>query len=315
MSEHVAIGPNGGTLVGFLCGVGALAVLQDACGERSPRMSWRFQEVGWRPVFELDGRSTADELVAMIDDTLGSRSPDPAFDSLDELPTTPDDLRRFVSEAAERSSPSDRRGVDFASAYACEAFRRKNGTVETTQLRAVGTGRQRFMPFARQIAAGTTREHIHAALFDRWKYSDDKLPSLRWDAADDRRYALRADDPSNKVKQSDSTSPILTVPGANRLGLEALPSLPVMPGERRLNTTGFKRVGRSSAFRWALWTPPLSLDVTRSLVANQDVADATSISSKLERLGICALYESRRIRNGDYWNFSPAVAVAALSVA
>lgn len=313
MSEHVAIGPSGGTLLGFLCGIGALAALDDGCGERSPRMLWRFRGVGWRPVFRIDGQSTDAELVDVIESTLRSRSPDPAFESLHDLPIDPDDFRRFASAAAECSNLGHRRAADFAAAYGCEAFHR-DGKAETTHLRVVGTGQQRFMASARRLAEGTEREHIDDALFRLWEYQDAELPSMRWDAADDRRYAFRADDPRKKPKRSKSTSPILTVPGANRLALEALALLPVMPGERRLETTGFRRIGRNSAFRWPLWSAPASLDVVRSLVANRGVMTATSISPELEQRGICAVYESRRLRNGRYWNFSPSVAVAALSI-
>jgi hypothetical protein len=65
-------------------------------------------------------------------------------------------------------------------------------------------------------------------------------PSLRWDSVDYRRNTLRAFDPPDPA-----TAPILTVRGANRLAVEALPWRPTFLREGGdVATLSFLRRGR-----------------------------------------------------------------------
>src|SRR5690606_35990470 len=87
--------------------------------------------------------------------------------------------------------------------------------------------------------------------------------NLRWDPIDDRRYALRWENPS--------ADPSKTMRGANRLAIEALPLLPTMPINSRLGTTGFQGSGtRDTFFTWPIWSVPLNMPVVASLLSGTD---------------------------------------------
>jgi hypothetical protein len=139
------------------------------------------------------------------------------------------------------------------------------------------------------------------ALFEPWSYSDPR-PSLRWDPVDDRRYALRAFDPTNA-----SASPIMTVRGANRLAIEALPWLPTFPYNGDARTRGFTRRKREVDFTWPIWSCWLGPETVRSLLTLDELYKKRPTRDSLEARGIVEVYRSRRV-GGYYRNFSPAVA-------
>jgi hypothetical protein len=161
-----------------------------------------------------------------------------------------------------------------------------------------GAGHQHFLGFMQQLAHATDLGNLREALFNVWRYRDDK-PSLRWDPNDDRRYALRWDNPSG-----DS---IKTVRGANRLAIEALPLLPAVPVGKRAETTGFTQErGRGVLWTWPIWHPPLSLDVVRSLLALREIQRETPDRGLLSRMGISEVFRCQRITQGKYRNLTPA---------
>src|SRR5205823_3090954 len=127
-------------------------------------------------------------------------------------------------------------------------------------------------------------------------------PSLRWDPIDDRRYALRAFDPTNA-----SASPILTVRGANRLAVEALPWLPTFPCNGNARTRGFSRRKREIDFSWPIWNCWLKADTVRSLLGLAELYKDPLPRTSLEARRVVEVFRCRRI-GGYYRNFSPAVA-------
>jgi hypothetical protein len=260
-------------------------------------------------VFSLDGESSEAELVDHLLAALDTDDSEPEFPTLSTLPTPACEFANFVKRAALAARPTHRRCVDFAASLGCEAVTR-DGKVVATALQAAGAGRgrQRFFGVARQIVASTKREHLHRSLFQPWTYSDGR-PSMRWDPVDDRRYALRADDPS------DNTS-IRTERGANRLAIEALPCFPTMPSGRTLRTTGFleRRRGSEETFRWALWSPASSLDTVRALVAHEALYAERPAADRLELMGVTVLLECRRVRKEDgYVNFTPSRTLVSIA--
>ena len=82
------------------------------------------------------------------------------------------------------------------------------------------------------LSEHTSREDLRLALFAPWRYLDEK-PTMRWDPMDDRRYALRAGNPSK--------APLRTVRGANRLAIEALTFLPTVPHGQPFDNNRFCR--------------------------------------------------------------------------
>src|SRR5262245_39483829 len=124
----------------------------------------------------------------------------------------------------------------------------------------------------------TAAEVLHEALFQTWT-RQDPTPAFRWDPAEDRRYALRADNPSGEK--------ITTQHGANRLaalGLAVLTVTPTQRGKRvRLQVLGGTFERSEFVFRWPIWKEPTSLASIRTLLGHPDL---TTGLPELAHLGV-----------------------------
>ncbi len=165
-----------------------------------------------------------------------------------------------------------------------------------------GAGHQHFLKFFRELVARTDPEHLRRSLFQDWDYGDEgRGLNLRWDPADDRRYALRWDDPS--------TDPVRTMRGANRLAMEGLPLLPTMPTVRGLATTAFEGFrSRDTFFAFPVWSAPATVDIVRSILARGYWLKAAGPDTR-SAFGVVAMFQSQRITTGKFRNFTPARAV------
>jgi hypothetical protein len=146
----------------------------------------------------------------------------------------------------------------------------KDDKVRATPFCAMfGQGHQNFLERLDRVTKGvppkelqkvTTAEELNstdkldAALFRDWERTD-RTQSFRWDPVEDRRYALRFEDPSGDKG--------LTVHGANRLASLALPLLPAVPrrerGEVRLYAVATHWYQGSLTIRWPIWSQAASL--------------------------------------------------------
>lgn len=288
-TEHLCEGPDAGQLLGFLCSLGLLDAATRSLPDKSVRMGFRWHAVGWRPVLSVDAPLETDELVAVLHDWI-SRQVDVAEHNLlgDDLPCP---VEAFVELAHEAAGAPDRATADRLAAFG--VAHADDDRIEDTAFRTMsGAGHQHFIGFSRQIAATTTADQVRAALFSPWTY-EDPGPSMRFDPADDRRYALRADNPSN----ASSSAPIRTVRGANALAVEGLRLLPVVPTTRGVATTLVDSSVRPPVVRWPLWGGPLSRDAAAGLLAHPRPAGAP---------GIQAVFECRRLTVGKFRGFTPA---------
>jgi len=160
----------------------------------------------------------------------------------------------------------------------------------------------------RGIIEGTGQHHLEKALFERWRYDDAVAKqSLRWDPAEDSRYALQWRDPSGDPARKERG----TMLGANRLATEGLPLLVCAPEGETLRTTGFVgRGARDTYWTWPIWDKFISLDVCRSLLANRDLRKPTPAAiRRLKGMGVQAAFRSQRITTGKFRSFTPATAV------
>jgi len=296
-------GPEGGHLLGFLCTLGTLAVLDRSAPWVRPRLHW--SEAGvWRPVWTLDGAIDEEGLIDLLHQALREGSTGPEFTdlgpSLSKLDV--DRFRAFAAKAAETSTPARRRWADFAAAYGVAVGDR----FHETPLHMHNLGQLRFFKDVLELVQGTGRDHLRKALFEPWRY-DDPQPTMRWDPVDDRRYAYRADNPSDS-----KIAPIRTVRGANLLAIEALPSLPVVPQSRSSPAIGFRKQGSEWVVRWPIWTTPITLRVIESLLRHPDVAAAPESHQRLRRLGVAEVFQARRVEP-RYRSFTLAEALLGSS--
>lgn len=191
-------------------------------------------------------------------------------------------------------------GCAMMAAFGSDAITNDEGMIEDTAFRTMsGAGHQHFLVFMNELAKSTTRNHVREALLGPWRYRDPS-PIMRWDDADDRRYALRWDEPSK--------DPVRTVRGANRLAVAALPFFPTYPASGdTLATTSFKGGKSNNTFvTWPIWTGWLSLNAVKSALALRELQEAAPSHEKLSALGISAAFRSQRITLGKYRNFTPS---------
>ena len=303
-SEVVLRGLDGSNPLAFLAALGTLRTLATAWPDRAVRMAWRVETGAWRPVIEGEGLASdhaADELLDAVAGQLAKGVGSAAFSFTRDLKLMPAAFREFARAAREvalSGDPHSQTDAAFAAAFASEGCINKDGTVQDTAFRTMsGAGHQHFVGSMNELAGCTDREHLRRTLLAGWDYNDSK-PSLRFDPVDDRRYALRWGDPSGDA--------IRTMRGANRLAVEALPLLPTCPMGLRLATTGFNL---SRFWTWPIWEPWLSLDVTRTLLALEELQSAIPDRPSLLARGVQEVFRSERITVGKFRNFTPAEAV------
>jgi len=304
--ELLLSGLDGANPLGFLAALGTLRTVNRAASEYKPELFWCVEDGAWRPILQTAAELSPDILIAKLHDALKQMKDHDTWALGDNLNVAPAVFRSYAQKAACNAHPDGSIHAEFAAAFASEAVIEtmpgKDAVVSDTALRTMsGAGHQHFIGFMRQLVELTNADHIANALFSTWRY-DDQKPSLRWDPEDDRRYALRWNEPSG--------DPIKTVRGANRLAIEALPLLPVMPRMGKLETTDFATAGSSHTYwTWPIWNHAIGIDVVRSLLADKRLCKPAENSQSLSRIGVCTLFRSQRLTVGKYRNFTMGVPV------
>ncbi len=277
-------GIEGHNLLGFLAALGVLYELdQAASGE--VRLSWTRQRSTWSPVI-WSACGTADDLVKVLVKRLcGLPRPVPSVaEQFLDLKFTPAEFRELLE---------NNQDLALLAALATETATDEGQAQDTGFRTMAGAGHQHFLGFARYLIENVVPEDLTGALFEPWKYLDEGY-SLRWDPADYRPHALRGLDPSKDKLQ--------TVWWANRLAFSALPLFPSYPSSKGLRTAGFD-LSRNKMLVWPIWRDPITVDVLRSLIpfTRWLFEGGTGI---MER-GIQAIYQSERLTEGKYRNFTP----------
>ena len=302
---HVLWGLDGGNPLAFMAALGVLRTLNNGWPDQLIRLSWGLHGSQWRPNLHLESPGTEQQVADALHEMLstgwgipGMFLCDPISVDWKNLKVRPKDFAAIASEAARRASPEDRADADFYAAVGSDAFRSRDYMYYTALRLTSGAGHQDFLPFIRALVEKTEAGQLQSALFTQWRY-DDPAPSMRWDPSDDRRYALRAREPS--------TDPILTVRGANRLAVAALPCFGTAPKARRLETTGFvSGQGRRSPteFSWPVWSPPITMKTTESLLRHPEIIAAVPRSSILGPMGVVEVYRAKVVSQDRYKNFT-----------
>ena len=293
-------GLDGSNPLAFLAAAGTLRTADLAMPDAHWRMNWLTHSGAWVPAMHSDNTVSVKGLVDVLFHAL-RRKPTPEFEFARNLSVSSEVFRKVAEEAQCHASRQDHRYADFATAFGCETIVNSHDkkSIQDTALRTMsGAGHQHFLGTMKQLVGETEADHLHKSLFQAWDYYDEKL-GLRWDPEEDRRYALRWDNPSGDVTK--------TVRGANRLAIEALPLFPTAPGARRLMTTGFSRRGGAVLFTWPIWGVPLGLEVVRSLLALAELQAEEPDRPKLHSMGVIEVYRSERINVERYRNFTRAL--------
>lgn len=293
-------GLRGDALLGFLAAIGTLRAAVEAFASDNVRMAWQPHGTTWQPILRSPAGSV-DDLIAALDPLLKARHGHPAltFDADLKVPLLKFSAfsRAQVEEWLKGGNPW---GAEMAAAFGCGAIGNDDGNIEDTGFRTMsGAGHQHFLGFMNTLAKETSPAHLKEALFGPWRYADPS-PIMRWDAEDDRRYALRWDEPSK--------DPVRTVRGANRLAIEALPFFPVIPiSSRSATTSSFTgRRSHDTFVKWLVWSSWLGVDIVRSLLSHSALTLDEPDNGVLGAMGVLSVFRSQRITLGKYRNFTPA---------
>jgi hypothetical protein len=299
-------GLDGSNLLAFLAALGTLRALTLAEGGSGTRMRWDSNR-SWVPVIANSTAESEEDLLAILESAVaGEESISDAWKIGEDLTLGLEDFRNVLLKCMAVSSAGQRTNADFLTAFGSDGIgsRPKKDQMSDTEFRTMsGAGHQHFLGFMKELAAGTNVQHLKRTLFAQWDYGDGR-PSLRWDPADYRPHALRANDPSG--------DPIRTMRGANRLAVEALPLFPTAPESRQLRTLGFKDRDRETEVTWPIWNEALDLRTLESLLGLSDLQEDKIDGrrrSVLERRGINQVFRAKRFTDGKYRNFSPARAL------
>ena len=296
---------DGSNPLGFLTALGALRGITAASPGEDVRMSWVALDA-WRPALQIEGIApTEGDVLERLSFFMAERAGHAALSIGNNLNIKGSEFRRHSLRFASCASfsPSQRDAADFLASFGCDGIvDARSGTILDTAFRTMsGAGHQHFLKTMRDLSEGTDMEQVGKSLFRTWSRSDAKN-SLRWDPSDDRRYALRWKNPSK-----DGTN---TEWGANRLAFEALSLFPTMPGDAGINTTGFSgRGARSTRWTWPIWNCATNLDTVRSLLALRQLQDTPPDHEYLAAMGIVEVFQSYRITNGKYRNFTQAMSI------
>jgi len=306
MSDNHGIllrGLDGSNPLAFLAALGTMRTLTLALPGETVKMSWEQNSGAWRPRLWCSLATDCDKLIGAINDSLKLASGRASFAIGDNLNLPAKHfgtiLRQSVVDIACLNSAKGRTDADFLAAFGSDVLTDDDGIMQDTALRTMsGAGHQHFLKFFREIIAKTDASHLQRCLLTNWDYADEgRGMNLRWDPLDDRRYALRWNDPSS--------DPVTTMRGANRLAIEALPLLPCMPQTGRLVTTAFEgRGARETRMLWTVWSVPIDMSVVVSLLGQvRLLRDQPQLRP---HMGIAAMYASYRITTGKFRNFTPA---------
>ena len=295
---HLA-GLEGTNPLGFLAALGVQVAF--AREYEQPRLWWSDDIV---PRAIVDEEFTVDRIADRALETLrnwkDSRAANPkrtggaAMPKGDELKLLPDDIRAYLGQAAQ----GDGSGA-LATALVAEGSLDNNGVAKPSDLYFTA-GQQKFLDTARKILSAAAREDVVAGLSGPWRY-ESELPSLGWDVADDRVYALRADNPSPERK--------LTNPGPEALALLGSSLYPVFAGRDRTLTQGCSGSWKAGHYSWPLWHKPASPPAVKSLLAHAyDHPAALNRHDWYRSWGISCVLRSpiRRHDQGGYGTFGPS---------
>ena len=300
-SEHTFPALQASSLLGFMAALGTFRTLAGKTEYSASRMKWIPQGSSYCPVLQVPTEISSDTLLAELHADLRSVAGHRVFTFEKDLKVTQMVFRNLASDMTEAFLNGEGAfGCKMAAAYGCDGIINEEKMIEDTAFRTMsGAGHQHFLSFMNDLAKETTLDHLREAIYGPWQYRDPS-PVMRWDDEDDRRYALRWDEPSK--------DPVRTVRGANRLAIASLPLFATVPVPRAsLATTGFKGTKSNNTFvTWPIWKGWLSIDSVQSALALRELQEAQPPHAVLASRGISAIFRSQRITLGKYRNFTPA---------
>lgn len=308
---HRLVGLEPENLLAFLALLGLLRALDAARPEWRSRACWDTGVSPLRPLLVIACPQTKAAVAAATAEGVAALAKFHRF--------VRTDLNYPASEArALREAADDTRLAELLDALMSDGAARDDASIWPTPLCFLfGQGHQHFLSRLADIPAGRlpaklakTRNppdlnapsFIADTLFEPWMRRNP-TDGFRWDPAEDRRYALRADDPSG--------DPAGMQHGANRLAAVGLPALPGTVVRRRaeprfLNAATSYGPDGAILITWPIWTPPARLSGIRVLLAHPALSGDATEMRKLAPQGVAFAFRAQRISVGKFFNVTQA---------
>lgn len=300
MSRIRLEGLDGSSPLGFMAALGLLRLI--------PSVKLGFCEDGSFRAF-IDGFNRSEsELVTLIwDDVKAAESKTAPWRftytkaatkkqgprEVADLKPPPVDFKRFLATCVEAWLSGSDEAAGYAAAYGTDVAVDGNGNTKPTAFHFTAA-QQTFLGAVEDIRVSISCEWIKESLFE----GHAKKPggNLRWDPDSERNWALMAENPNNEGTVVDAP--------LEWLAFRGLPLLPSFPCGTRIITTGVFGRGDDMSFTWPLWSTPVSLLTTRSMLQ----VDWTRSAMERAARGIFVICRAaiRRTSQG-FGNFSPSL--------
>ncbi|WP_420636124.1 type I-G CRISPR-associated protein, Cas3-extension family [Candidatus Palauibacter sp.] len=289
-------GLDGTNPLGFLGGLGVQVAF--ASTQPQPRLWWSDDIAPRAVVDEFPVDCIVDQAIPVFREWSKGAALNPAgpggvpLARADDLKLARGDIRVYL-ESVQENGPA----ASLSAALVAEGSVDNKGSAKPTDL-YFAAGQMRFVAMARKILENVKPEEVKAALTGPWTYAS-KLPSFMWDVADDRTYALTANNPSEDKKLSN--------PGVEALAILGLSLHPVFGTRGRTLTRGCSGTWKKGHYSWPLWWKPASLGAVTSLLAHAHGA-ADDRRHWFRSWGVSAVLQAsiRRSSQGGYGTFAPA---------
>jgi hypothetical protein len=312
MKTHTFSGLDAQNPLGFLAALGLLRILDDHARRRQhPLPTLAFVDDG-QQVAQVQSHLDVEAIKGLVLEDAAeqgqSRALRFAFDkagnvvepedshAIQELKPPASLARQFLRQF----SSSTRREADIAAGFFSDLVVQTTDASKTKPTAFDFTaGTQEFLKMVNDLRQGITSADLDEALLGPWT-SKSQLPSLAWDSAVSRIYALRATDPSGERRAS--------VAGANWLAFQALGFFLCLPSGRYLKTTAVEgRWGSDEeCFIWPLWINPVTVVTARALLRIR----AHQLSGRARNAaGISLVMRSGIDRSTKYGVFRPSSVV------
>jgi hypothetical protein len=297
-------------LLAFMVLLGLLRALDTARPHWRARVYWDEVRLPLRPVLVL-AESQLDSVLTAAAEGVSTLSEAHVFDRKD-LNFTIDEARAELESGA---TPLREALLD---ALMSDAAVRADGRVWPTPLCFLfGQGHQHFLERLGDVPNGklpkslaklknppdlNAPHFLGEALLAPWTRSNP-TDSFRWDPAEDRRYALRAINPSS--------DPSGTQHGANRLAAVALPILSGTVILRR-NEPRFINLGTAYGHNgririsWPIWRRAARIAGLRALLGHPSLSQDEPEADALAPLGVTAVFRAERLSVGKFFNVTVA---------
>ena len=291
-------GLTGTNPLGFLAALGVQVLFDHE--EDQPRLWWTDDII---PHAVVDARFDVERIIDQaINVSLPAWRTSPALNPRidpkgdQDAKYKPDDIRKYL-KLAQNSAP----GSSLASSVIAEGSLDGNERAKPTDLYFTAA-RQLFFKMAQEILDGTTKADLKIGLTQQWRY-ESTLPSLMWDVADDRIYALSSFNPAKEKK--------LTNPGPEALAILGLSRHPVFAKAGRTLTQGCSGRWKRGSYTWPLWEMPAGVRAVKSILAHgshpHPQNSRTRRSNWYRSWGIHQVLQSsiRRSDQGGFGTFGP----------